>query len=142
MREERLLRRIEDNRSSRERIALQEKGYTDHKRVIIEAYEVTRMDFWCQACRKDFNTSARKQVRFSSRWPVAWYVGLCPKKHVCIRYITDKDRDPYYRRSVMIARQRVELADAMLTPDNPRFALVYPQKYREIERMKEENYGI
>lgn len=142
MGEERLLRRIEDNRSSRERIALREQGYNDHKRAISEAYEVTRMDFWCEKCGKDFSTSGRKQVRFSGRWPVAWYVGICPARHVAIRYITDKDHDPYYRKSVMIQKQRVEMADAMLTPDDPRFAILYPKQYREFERMREENNGI
>lgn len=134
---ERLTRRIEDRREARERIAMREAGYKDHVKVIKEAYEETHMDFWCEKCKKDFSTTGRKQVRYASRWPVAYYVGLCPKGHSTMRYITDKGHDAYYGRSEMMRRQRVELADAMLTPDNPRFALVYPQKYRELQALKD-----
>lgn len=134
---ERLTRRIEDRREARERIAMREVGYKEHVKVIKEAYEETLMDFWCDKCKKDFSTTGKKQVRHSGRWPVAWYVGLCPKKHVAIRHITDKNHDPYYGRSEMMKKQRAKLADAMLTPDDPRFALVYPQKYRELQALKD-----
>jgi hypothetical protein len=58
-----------------------------------------------------------------------------------MRYITDKGHDPYYGRSEMMRKQRAQLADALLTPDNPRFALVYPQKWRELQAMKEQQYA-
>lgn len=138
---ERLTRRIEDRREARDRELMREAGYKDHIRAIQEAPEEQKMDFWCKVCKCDFNADARKMVRHAGRWPVAWYVGLCPLGHSAIRHITDKHHDVYYRESVMLQRQRVELADAMLTPDDPRFALVYPQKWRELEEQREEQYG-
>lgn len=136
---ERLTRRIEDRRESRERERMREAGYKDHIRAIQEAAEETKMDFWCRECKCDFNADARKMMRHASRWPVAWYVGQCPKGHSAIRHITDKHHDRYYHESVMLKRQRVELADAMLTPDDPRFALVYPQQWRALEAQRDEH---
>ena len=139
---ERLITRIEDKRKARARVASREMGYKDHVRVITEAYEVTKMDFWCKECLMDFSADGYKQVRYAGRWPVAWYVGQCPEGHSAIRQITDKGSDTYYRESEMICRQRVVMADAMLTPDDPRFALVYPQQWREMEKARAEQNGI
>lgn len=136
---DKLQRRVEDRREERARIAACEQGYMDHVRTISEAPERTPMDFWCKACAKDFTTLGKKIVRSSGRWPVAWYVGLCPKNHESIRYITDKDRDPYYWMSDMVKKQRSQMADDFLTPDDPRFAVLYPHKYRELQAMREQN---
>ena len=106
-------------------------------KVIREAYDVTRMDFWCEECQKDFTANAYKRIGEAGRWPVAWYVGVCPDRHQCIRYITDKGHDPYYWKSKMIREQRHEMADAMLIPSDPRFRLVYPEKWRELEKLRD-----
>lgn len=134
----RLERRIEDRRAERDRIYGMDKEYQDHMRTIREAYRVTKMDFWCRECREDFSAIGYKIIGEAGRWPVAWYNGQCPLGHVCIRHITDKEHDPYYWMSDRIQRDRVELKDAMLIPSDPRFKLVYPDKWRDLERMRDE----
>jgi hypothetical protein len=37
----------------------------------------------------------------------------------------------------MIREQRHEMADAMLIPSDPRFKLVYPEKWRELEKLRD-----
>lgn len=131
-------RRIEDRRAERERVFRDDVHFQAHMKVIREAYETTRMDFWCEECQKDFTADAHKVIGEAGRWPVAWYVGLCPENHKCIRYITDKENDSYYWKSKMIREQRHEMADAMLIPSDPRFKLVYPEKWRELEKLRDE----
>jgi hypothetical protein len=131
-------RRIEDRRAERERVFRDDNAYHAHMKVIREAYETTRMDFWCEECQKDFTSDAYKVIGEAGQWPVAWYAGLCPENHVCIRYITDKENDSYYWKSKMIREQRHEMADAMLIPSDPRFKLVYPEKWRELEKLRDE----
>ena len=130
-------RRIEDRRAERERVFRDDNAYHAHMKVIREAYETTRMDFWCEECQKDFTSDAYKVIGEAGQWPVAWYAGLCPENHVCIRYITDKENDSYYWKSKMIREQRHEMADAMLIPSDPRFKLVYPEKWRELEKLRD-----
>jgi hypothetical protein len=49
-----------------------------------------------------------------------------------IRRITDKVQDPYYYQSLMLNRQRYNMRDDLLTPDDPRFKLLYPKQYEEL----------
>jgi len=131
-------RRIEDRRAERERMFRDDVNFQAHMKIIRDAYENTRMDFWCEECEKDFTADAYKVIGEAGRWPVAWYVGLCPENHKCIRYITDKENDSYYWKSKMIREQRHEMEDAMLIPSDPRFKLVYPEKWRELEKLRDE----
>ena len=129
---DKLTSRIEYNREQREKIFNRDQPYKDRMREIHDAYNVTKLDFFCTVCDTDFSGNAYKQVRTLGPQIVAYYVGLCPRRHKCLRYITDKYRDPYYWTSKVLARQRVDLADAILTPDNPRFRLVYPEQWRQL----------
>jgi len=136
---ERLQSRIEANRESRERELLKDKALEDRLKVIREAFPITRLGFWCRKCRQDFEGQAFKQVRYpaSGGAPVAWYRSFCPKRHEAIRRITDKLKDNYYYESEMLKRQRIDLADAMLTPDDPRFRVVYPDQWQKLEQERE-----
>lgn len=136
---EKLIGRIDHNRDERLRRDTRDQGLKDHLKTIQEAGEIARIGFFCRECDQDFDADGYKQVRYSGTWPVAWYAGRCPKGHPSIRYITDKHRDPYFYLSKMLARQRHEMADDMLTPDNPRFKIVYPEKWRKMEEDRE-NY--
>jgi hypothetical protein len=64
--------------------------------------------------------------------PTAWYTGYCPNGHRMIRRITDKDSDPYYFMSDILKRQRYDLRDMLLTPDDPRFKELYPEQYKQL----------
>lgn len=136
----RLEDRIDYNREQRKRITDREQPHAERLKEIREAFNVTQLDFYCKACAKDFTTTAYKHVRETNYWPIAYYVGLCPKRHRCLRYITEKYKDPYYWTSKLLQRQRVDLADAMLTPDHPRFKLVYPEQYKKIMEETKNDY--
>lgn len=142
---ERLKRRVDASREERERYARLNEEKRDREKMIRDAFPRTRMGFWCEKCAQDFEGVAYKEVsQVFVDPPCAWYVGFCPKNHKAIRRITDKAGDPYYRQSALIRRQRIELADAMLTPDNPRFRVVYPAQWRKLEeeRQKREEMQV
>jgi hypothetical protein len=135
-----LKNRIDLNAKDRARYIAQHKERADTVRIIREAFAHTRMGFWCDKCRHDFEGIAHKEIREpSDALPYAWYVGHCPKKHEAIRRITEKQGDPYYRKSQVVRAQRLEMADAMLTPDHPRFRMVYPEQWRKIKAEMEHN---
>lgn len=90
-------------------------------------------DFYCKPCKQDCQGTGYRQVCTVRRFaPTAWFLGICPKGHRMIRRITDKDSDPYYHLSPFVARQRLEMADDFLTPDDPRFRVLYPDKWEEL----------
>jgi hypothetical protein len=128
----RLQRRIEDRVENRERMIRNNAEYNAHIKAINEAMDEVQIDFWCEGCGKDFTSNGYKTIGKLGRWPVAWYVGLCPKGHKCLRRITDKGNDVYYYRSKMVQLQRILSSDDIITPDNPRFKLIYPDKWREL----------
>lgn len=131
---ERLKRIVDQNRAGREQDAARGRWLADRWKMIREAYQTTRLGFWCDKCRKDFEGVAHKRViEWGNMPPWAFYIGFCPQGHEARRRITDKQNDPYYRNSEMIRRQRIDMADAMLTPDNPRFRVVYPAQWRKLE---------
>lgn len=136
----RLKHRIDASAKERADYLAQHKERADTVRIIREAFARTRMSFWCDTCAQDFEAVAYKEVREPvGAMPYAWYVGYCPKKHEAIRRITEKQGDPYYRKSQVVRAQRLEMADAMLTPDNPRFRMVYPEQWRKIKAEMEHN---
>lgn len=87
---------------------------------------------YCSVCDRDYKVLLRKH----GNERLAYYLGQCSKGHTVRREITLRDR--YYDVSPYVRRQREEHADDLLTPDHPRFRLVYPDKWRELERIREE----
>lgn len=134
-----LRKRIEAKREERARYEALEKERRDRERVVREAYDHTPMQFWCDECERDYETIGHKVVQEENRFHLlrAYYVGICPASHRNIRRITDKQGDPYYHKSIMLRRQRIDMADAMLQPHDPRFRVVYPDAWRRIEADRE-----
>lgn len=139
---EKLKKRIENNREER---AAYQRMYDQlhlYTRQIVDAPQRTRYPFWCDECQADFFAIGYKVVRKRPGiLPIAWYVGYCPKRHKCIRRITDRTNDPYFVRSFAVRRDRVRYKDDLLTPDDPRFWLLYGHKhgyggFRNIENYK------
>lgn len=93
----------------------------------------TETDFWCCTCSRDFQGTGFKIVRQpqGSVW-FAYYQGVCPKGHRAIRYITDKNRDPYYYRSLAVKLQQRQYGDELLQPWHPRFRQLYPEQYAKL----------
>lgn len=142
-----LQKRVEARRAERERYDAIEKDRTERQRLYDTAFDSTPMQFWCDTCEADFETIGHKTCRTrldlnTGRSTVihpiqAYYFGYCPAKHRAIRRITDKEGDPYYRKSLMLRRQRIDMADAMLQPHDPRFRIVYPQAWKRMEEERE-----
>ena len=127
--------RYDEARALRAKKEAREKPVLDHIKLVVEAPRHTTNDFWCNICKRDCTGTGVKQVRtLPNRLPVAWYLGVCPLGHRMIRRITDKDTDPYYWQSLVLWRQRAEMADMLLTPDDPRFKELYPKQYEELTK--------
>ncbi len=136
----RLIDRVDRRKEERDRELASTQAYRDRTRAIRDAKNVDVTGFWCADCKRDFQGVGIKQIREpAGMYPIAWYRGTCPRGHQTIRYITDKDHDPFYFLSVELAHERARLDDDLLQPSDPRFRLVYPDKWASMERQREEN---
>ena len=137
---QRLKDRYDDAEASR---LLQEelaRPFNERMEAIFTAPRYCTTDFWCNICKRDCSGTGYRQVcTVRHTLPTAWFVGYCPLGHKMLRRITDKDTDPFYDFSEMIQRQRYELQDAFLTPDDPRFRVLYPKQYKELIKKKDED---
>lgn len=136
---QKLIKRVNANREARAAELERTRERRERHKEIREAPGRTRIDFWCDECASDFQGTGWKVTRnmASDKLPIAWYVGWCPVGHKAIRQITEKYLDPYYNRSAVIRAQRQEFADAMLTPNDPRFRILYPDQWRKLEEERE-----
>lgn len=130
----RLKERYDRKRAERLAQELANKPFRDRVTAIFEAPRYVVTDFWCPVCKKDcVGTGYRQVCTVRDRLPTAWFTGFCPVGHRLVRRITDKDTDPYYNFSLMVQRQRWEHRDDLLTPNDPRFKEVYPEKWKELQ---------
>jgi len=131
--QERLAAYYDDIRKKREEIAEKNAPFLDRVKAIMDAPRFATVDFWCDKCQKDCTGRGYRQVcTLRERTPTAWYLGFCSKGHRMIRRITDKSSDPYYNQSIFLMRQRNEMALDLLTPDDPRFKILYPKQWKEL----------
>jgi hypothetical protein len=138
-----LIQRLKDryDRAEAERAikAELERPFRERVEAIFTAPRYCTTDFWCNTCKRDCSGTGYRQVcTVREKLPTAWFVGYCPKGHKMVRRITDKDTDPFYDFSEMIQRHRYEMKDAFLTPDDPRFKLLYPLQYKELMKKQTE----
>ena len=107
--------------------------FLDRVEAITHSPRFTTTDFWCATCQRDCQGTGYRQVStIRERWPTAWFVGYCPTGHKVLRRITDKNTDPYYDSSYMVKRMRFTLRDDLLTPEDPRFKVLYPRQWEEL----------
>lgn len=138
---QRLRDRIDSNREKRQREIEKSRPYRERVREVNDAYQIVpRMDFWCDGCgghdesKGDIVAVGRKDAKYpSGQLPIARYVGECPRGHLVIRHITEKNRDPYYYKSLKMKRERAMAADDLLQPSDPRFKQVYPNQWAKME---------
>ena len=128
-----LVNRYDDRRREREERHKLLEPFVDRVNEIRQAPRVTKSDFFCTTCKKDFAGIAFKQVSsIRAMLPTAWFVGKCPEGHTALRRITDKITDPYYNLSLMVAKQRADMALDFIDPTDPRFKELYPEQYRKL----------
>lgn len=149
---DKLEKRVESNREQRARDATLGAEYRERMKLIQETPDHLPMGFWCTTCESDFegmghkcddlygyDLDSGKLYATGTPRPRAWYAGICPEGHRAIRRITDKLTDPYYWQSEVLKRQRVQMADDLVQPDDPRFAKLYPEQWR---KMNEEGINV
>lgn len=125
-------------RNTRIKKEAEQRPFVERMAEIFSAPRNTVTDFYCAVCKRDCSGTGYRQVCTIREWaPTAWYVGTCPNGHKMIRRITDKLSDPYYEMSPMIQRHRWELQDAFITPDDPRFKVLYPAQYEALMKNKD-----
>lgn len=129
----RLIKRYEQRRQEREWRKEKERPFKERVEAIFSAPKFVVTDFYCKQCRKDVaGTGFRQVCTIRPQYPTAWFVSICPSGHRIVRRITDKDTDPYYDLSPLIARQRYEMRDDLLTPEDPRFKILYPAQWEKL----------
>ena len=137
--EQQLMQRVQARRKKRAHDLTKTQWYADRQRAIADAPRRTAMDFWCVECGRDFSCAdAVKLTSTHQGVPRAYYEGMCPERHTAIRYVTDKHADPYYHQSAVLRAQRAQMADDMLTPADPRFRIVYPKQWAQLEAEREQ----
>lgn len=97
--------------------------------------------FWCDVCKQDFTARARMfKHRLHGDW-IATYRCKCPDcENDCVRYITHKDHDPYYNKSLSVRKQRNEYSSDVLQPDDYGYKTHYGNPWEEFDkRMEMEN---
>jgi len=128
-------------RVKKNQIDLNKERETKKKRAEIsreleEAPNSTQTDFFCRTCNKECIAIGYKRIHHDGQ---GTYLAQCPNGHGVVRYINNKWRDPYWELSPRVRRDRLKHADDMLTPNDPRFAKVYPQQWKAIQARKEEH---
>lgn len=141
MTEKSLIQKLKDRYDASQKArAEKEERERPLKERILDIFSAPRSintDFFCIKCKRDCSGTGYRQVcTIRDYAPTAWFIGFCPKGHKMIRRITDKNTDPYYELSPIIQRQRHELADALLDPSDPRFKVLYPKQWEELQQPK------
>lgn len=116
--------RVRDKEFHRER----EKQKGERDAIIADTKLIDRKEFFCRRCKKDFIGVARLQIE--EDWNgldqrIAFYKTKCFCGTWCIRLVTDKERDPYWRMSELVRADRANHASDLLQPFEEGFNLLY-----------------
>lgn len=126
---------IENKQAARAALERLREVIKTRREAVEFAPPLVETDFWCQRCQRDVTTIGMKEVRVLDGSPFfAFYRGVCPKGHLCIRRITDIERDPYFFDSAFVKKLRVERGDDLIQPDHPYFKYVFPLQWEKLEK--------
>lgn len=113
---------------SEERTYFQEKVKQGAERIkeIEDARMMVATEFLCRKCGEEFKGVAVRQVEIPFNGPpIAYYKHKCDKGHWCMRWITDKWKDPYWIRSKAVARDKGKNYKDIIQPSEEGFNLLY-----------------
>ena len=110
---------------------LREKDLEERDSIIKDAKIVDRREFHCRRCKKDFVGVARLHIE--EDWNglnqrIAFYKTKCFCGTWCMRFVTDKERDPYWRLSPLVRADRANHANDLLQSFEEGFNLLYGKK--------------
>jgi len=102
------------------------KSLYELNKDIQEAKMMAATEFLCTSCHTEFKGVAVKQIseQFDGSY-IAFYRHKCDCGKFCIRYITDKHKDPYWTRSKVVAMDKGKHYKDMLQPHETGFTLLY-----------------
>ena len=108
------------------------------------------ISFFCKKCKLDQDLVCSKDNNNgydldthgeykNSKGFVEWYVGYCKKcKQELIRFITNQAKDPYFRESLKLQKQRREMANDLIQYGDPRFEYLYKDQWNAFEQQKKD----
>lgn len=92
-----------------------------------------RLSFWCEKCEQDYDLEGMVDSILGERY----FRAVCPRFHKVVRYIENKQADPYFARSRKLRMQRQKLSKDIIQPGQTGFETYYKKEYDKIERAKE-----
>ncbi len=140
---EKLTKRVENLYNERQRYDDLQQALQARNKLINEAPQLTRTDFWCSTCREDIlNCMAYKVVEKDWCYPyqkIAYYESYRACHKGLRRRITDKHTDPYYRESAMIRIQARAARDSgdLLQPHDFGFQTKYGDPNKKLYAKQE-----
>lgn len=123
-------KRTDDRNYHRNRL----KAKEDRDEVIRDAKPVEIKEFWCDECGVDFAELVWKQVEVdwsNTTQNIAFYKTKHECGNWCIRFITDRWRDPYWFESTQVSVDRGKYHNALIQPFETGYQLLYGRKNKE-----------
>lgn len=123
-----LIERQEKRSNDRQYHRDKEKERQERNDAIKDSPIVSVTDFYCNLCRLDFKSMSVREVETdwsNSLQYIAFYKSKCDKGHWCIRFITDKLKDPFWMNSRKIATDRGRYHDDIVQPFESGYNLLY-----------------
>lgn len=120
-------KRSEDRNYHRARI----KAKEERDAVLNDGNLVEIREFWCDRCEEDFAEVARKQIEVdwsNTTQNIAFYKTKHGCGNWCIRYVTDRNRDPYWFESMKVAVDRGKFHNELIQPFQTGYQLLYGRK--------------
>lgn len=105
-----------------------EKAKEDRNDIIRDAKMVVLTDWWCEDCREDFKAQAIKEVEVDWTNP-SQFISFYKTKHWCgkwcMRFVTDRHKDPYWFKSRAVHKDQGEHYEDTLQPYQTGFNTLY-----------------
>lgn len=94
-----------------------------------------KVSFYCKKCGLDQDNLAEVNNNSYGEWFVS-KCGKCGNK--IIRYITEKEKDPYFHLSKRVIINRQKFVKDILQPGDYGFRIFYKKEYEKIQKAKED----
>lgn len=126
-----LIESQEKRTADREQFRARDKQNSEREEIIADAKKMATIDIWCDKCRTDSKGVAVLQVETdwsNPRQRIAFYRMKCFKGHWCMRYVTDRMRDPFFIKSKAIRKMQGDHYADTLQEYQSGFQMLYGRK--------------
>lgn len=116
----------------RQRFKDLERAREENDKMIADAKPVANLDFICEHCGIEFKSNAVIHIEIDWNEP-AKQIAFYRAKHRrcgrwCLRYWTDKPRDPYFMKSRLMRREQGKFHNDLLQPYELGFNMLYGKR--------------